>query len=61
MNKRMIYGIVCIVLAAALAFGGIPLLAAKTNAKTNVVKVTSAIPKGAVIIHGEIPCEWAVG
>ena len=57
MNKRMIYGIVCIVLAAALAFGGIPLLAAKTNAKTNVVKVTSAIPKGAVITAEQVKLE----
>lgn len=34
MNKRMIYGIICIVLAAALAFGGIPLLSTRVNDRT---------------------------
>lgn len=57
MNKRLIYGIICIVLAAVLAFAGIPLLSAKTNAKMEIVKVTTAIPKGAVITADKVKLE----
>lgn len=57
MNKRFFYGIVCIILAAVIAFGGIPLLASKTNAKVNVVKVISPINKGTVIAADDLILE----
>ena len=57
MNKRMIYGIVCIVLAAVIAFGGIPLLASKINAKTTVVKTAAPISKGTQITEKQIVME----
>lgn len=49
MNKRFLYGMICVVLAAVIAFGGIPLLASRANSKITVVQVVSPISKGSVI------------
>lgn len=57
MNKRFIYGIVCIILAAVIAFGGIPLLASQTNAKIQVVKVSSPVNKGTVLTADSLSME----
>lgn len=57
MNKRFLYGIICIVLSAVIAFGGIPLLASQVNAKTTVVKITAPIAKGSRITAEQIALE----
>lgn len=54
MNKRFLYGIICIVLAAAIAFIGIPLLASKANAKTTVIRMKESVSKGSVITASQI-------
>lgn len=54
MNKRLIYGILCIILAGVIAFAGIPLLTARVNEKVTVIKVVEPIKKGAVIMEEQV-------
>ena len=48
MNSRFIYGICSIVLAAIIAFIAIPAVSARTNGKTEIVRVTQTVQRGAV-------------
>lgn len=49
MNRRMLFGIISIALAAVIALIGIPAVMGQGNAKINIVRVKTAIDKGVVI------------
>lgn len=49
MNRRMLFGIISIALAAVIALIGIPAVMGQGNAKINIVRVKSPIDKGTVI------------
>ncbi len=49
MNRRMLFGIISIALAAVIALIGIPAVMGQGNTKINIVRVKSPIEKGAVI------------
>ena len=46
LNKRLLFGIVSIVLAAVVALIGIPMVLGKGSANVNIVRVKTAIEKG---------------
>jgi len=54
MNKRLLYGIICIVIAAAIAFVGIPLLSSHTNGKVTIVKIAQPVVQGARIQESDL-------
>ncbi len=45
-NNRFLYGMVSLALAAVICFIAIPTLNARTNGKTEIVRVTDSILKG---------------
>ena len=49
LNKRMLFGIISIVLAAVIAFIGIPAVGQQNNTTVHIVRVKSAIAEGSVI------------
>lgn len=49
MNKRLLFGIISIALAAVIALVGIPMILGSSNAKMNIVRVKAPITKGTVI------------
>ena len=49
MNKRLLFGIISIALAAVIALVGIPTILSGSNAKMNIVRVKAPITKGTVI------------
>lgn len=51
MNSRFIYGILSIVLSAIIAFIAIPAVGARTNGKTEIVRVTQPVARGAAFTH----------
>ena len=50
MNRRMLFGIISIALAAVIALIGIPAVIGQGNTKINIVRVKTAIEEGTVII-----------
>ena len=49
LNKRLLFGIVSIALAAVVALIGIPMVLGKGSATVNIVRVKSPIEKGSII------------
>lgn len=49
LNKRMLFGIISIVLAAVIAFIGIPAVSQQNNTTVHIVRVKSPITEGSVI------------
>ena len=49
MNRRMLFGIISIALAAVIALIGIPAVIGQSNTKINIVRVKTAIEEGSVI------------
>ena len=49
LNKRMLFGIISIVLAAVIAFIGIPAVSQQNNTTVHIVRVRTAIAAGSVI------------
>lgn len=49
MNRRMLFGIISIALAAVIALVGIPAVIGQTNTKINIVRVVQPIDKGTMI------------
>ena len=50
LNRRMLFGIISIVLAVVIAFVGIPAVIGQTNKKVNIVRVLKSIEKGDTIV-----------
>ena len=50
MNRRMLFGIISIALAAVIALIGIPAVIGQSNTKINIVRVKTAIEEGTVIV-----------
>ena len=50
LNRRMLFGIISIALAAVIALIGIPAVIGQGNTKINIVRVKTATPKGTVIV-----------
>lgn len=46
LNKRFIFGILSLVLAAVIAFVALPTIARQTNGKTEIVRITQPVLKG---------------
>lgn len=46
LNNRFIFGILSLVLAAAIAFVALPTIARQTNGKTEIVRITQPVLKG---------------
>lgn len=53
-NNRFIYGIVSIVLAATIAFVAIPTVISKTNGKTEIVRISQPVLKGAKLTYKDL-------
>ena len=49
MNKRLLFGIISIALAAVIALIGIPAVIGQSNTQINIVRVKEAIEKGTVV------------
>ncbi len=49
LNRRLLFGIISIALAAVIALIGIPAIIGQTNTKINIVRVVQPIDKGTVI------------
>ena len=49
MNKRLLFGIISIALAAVIALIGIPAVIGQSNTKINIVRVKEAIEEGTVV------------
>ena len=49
LNKRMLFGIISIVLAAVIAFIGIPAVSQQNNTTVHIVRVRTGIAEGSVI------------
>ena len=49
LNKRMLFGIISIVLAAVIAFIGIPAVSQQNNTTVHIVRVKTTIAEGSVI------------
>ena len=49
LNKRMLFGIISIMLAAVIAFIGIPAVSQQNNTTVHIVRVRTAIAEGSVI------------
>lgn len=54
MKKRTIFGILCIVLAAVIAFTAIPILLKKANQRKMIVCVAAGIAKGEIITEEKL-------
>lgn len=50
LNRRMLFGIISIVLAVVIAFVGIPAVIGQTNKKVNIVRVVKPIERGDTIV-----------
>ena len=50
LNRRMLFGIISIALAAVIALIGIPAVIGQGNTKINIVRVKTATPEGTVIV-----------
>lgn len=53
-NNRFIFGILSIALAAVIAFIAIPVISSQTNGKTEIVRITQPVRKGALITSRDI-------
>ena len=49
LNNRFIFGLLSLLLAAAIAFIALPAIARQTNGKTEIIRVTAPITKGETI------------
>lgn len=49
LNNRFIFGLLSLLLAAVTAFVALPVIARQTNGKTEIVRVTTVIPKGETV------------
>ena len=49
LNNRFLFGLLSLLLAAIIAFIALPTIARQTNGKTEIVRVSAPILKGAVI------------
>lgn len=54
MNNRFIYGIFSIILAAVIAFVAIPAVTSKTSSTVQIVRMTTAVPRGTLITTADI-------
>ena len=54
LNKRLLFGIVSIALAAVVALIGIPMVLGKGSANVNIVRVKTAIEKGSIITAEQV-------
>ena len=54
LNNRFIFGLLSLVLAAVIAFIALPTIARQTNGKTEIVRVSEPILKGAVITEKNV-------
>lgn len=54
LNNRFLFGILSIVLAAAIAFVALPTIAKQTNGKTEIVHISQPVPKGAQITDKDV-------
>lgn len=54
MNNRFIYGIFSIILAAVIAFIAIPAVTSKTSSTVQIVRMTTAVPRGTLITTADI-------
>ena len=53
-NKRLLFGIISIVLAAVIALIGIPMVMKSTNTKVNIVRVAAPIEQGTIITDEQV-------
>ena len=53
-NNRLIFGVLSIVLAAAIAFVALPTISKQTNGKTEIVRVVQPVLKGVAITDKDI-------
>lgn len=54
MNHRFLYGILSIVLAAAIAFIAIPAVTGRTNSTSEIVRMKAAVPRGTPITADDL-------
>lgn len=54
LNNRFIFGIISLVLAGIIAFIAIPTTISKTNGKTEIVRITSSVLRGAKITDKDV-------
>jgi len=54
LNKRFIFGVVSIALAAVIAFVALPVIARQTNGTTEIVRIVQTVRKGAAITAQDI-------
>ncbi len=54
LNNRFIYGIISLMLAATIAFIAIPTVVSKTNGKTEIVRISQPVLKGAQLMDKDI-------
>lgn len=54
LNNRFLFGLLSLVLAAVIAFIALPTIARQTNGKTEIVRVSEPILKGAMITHKQV-------
>ncbi|MCC8026615.1 MAG: Flp pilus assembly protein CpaB [Clostridium sp.] len=54
LNNRFLFGILSIVLAAAIAFVALPTIAKQTNGKTEIVHIVEPVAKGSQITNKDV-------
>lgn len=54
LNNRFVFGVVSIVLAATIAFIAIPTTVAKTNGKTEIVRISHPVLKGTLLTNKDV-------
>lgn len=54
LNNRFLLGLLCLILAAVIAFIALPTIARQTNGKTEIIRVTNKILKGTVITEQDL-------
>lgn len=54
LNNRFLFGLLSIVLAAAIAFIALPTIARQTNGKTEIVHIVQPVPKGVQITSKDV-------
>ncbi len=54
MNKRMMFGIISIALAAVIALIGIPAVLGQSNSKVNIVRVKTAVEAGTIVTAEQV-------
>lgn len=54
LNNRFLFGLLSIILAAAIAFIALPTIAKQTNGKTEIVHIVQPVPKGAQITSKDV-------